>query len=79
VGQRRSSTPGTHCRCGCAIVGVEEVPIDVDLPFGLHPGRSFRVQAFAASPADRLVFVTDGMLERNAAHLDVAATLWPDR
>jgi serine phosphatase RsbU (regulator of sigma subunit) len=33
------------------------------------------VQTFPLTPGDRLVFVTDGMLERNAAHLDVAATL----
>jgi serine phosphatase RsbU (regulator of sigma subunit) len=54
---------------------VDEVPLDIDLPFGLRPGRSFRVQTFPLTPGDRLVFVTDGMLERNAAHLDVAATL----
>ena len=54
---------------------VDEVPLDIDLPFGLRPGGSFRVQTFPLAPGDRLVFVTDGMLERNAAHLDVAATL----
>ncbi len=54
---------------------VEEVHLDVDLPFGLRPGRSFRVQTFPLAPGDRLVFVTDGMLERNAAHLDVPAAL----
>jgi hypothetical protein len=58
-------------RDGC----VEEVHLDIDLPFGLHPGRSFRVQTFPLAPGDRLVFVTDGILERNAARLDVAATL----
>jgi len=54
---------------------VEEVHLDVDLPFGVHSGRQFRLQQFPLAPGDRLVFVTDGMLDRNAAHLDVAATL----
>jgi serine phosphatase RsbU (regulator of sigma subunit) len=54
---------------------VEEVRLDIDLPFGLQPNTSFRIQAFSLAPGDRFVFVTDGMLERNAAQLDVAATL----
>jgi serine phosphatase RsbU (regulator of sigma subunit) len=54
---------------------VEEVPLDIDLPFGLQPGRTFQVLDFALAPGDRLVFVTDGMLERNAARLDIAAIL----
>ena len=54
---------------------VEEIHLDVDLPFGVQPGRSFRVQQFPLEPGDRLVFVTDGMLERNAARLDVATAL----
>jgi serine phosphatase RsbU (regulator of sigma subunit) len=54
---------------------VEEVRLDIDLPFGLQPGRSFRVQSFPLTAGDRFVFVTDGMLERNAAQLDVASTL----
>jgi serine phosphatase RsbU (regulator of sigma subunit) len=54
---------------------VEQVHLDIDLPFGLQPGRSFRVQRFPLAPSDRFVFVTDGTLERNAAHLDVAAAL----
>ena len=33
------------------------------------------MQRVPLAPGDRLVFVTDGMLERNAEHLDVAATL----
>jgi len=49
---------------------VEEIELAIDLPFGLEPGRSFRVQPLALEPGDRIVFVTDGMLERNAADLD---------
>ena len=54
---------------------VEQIPLEIDVPFGLRPGRTFRVQQFPLAPGDRFAFVTDGMLERNAAHLDVAKTL----
>jgi serine phosphatase RsbU (regulator of sigma subunit) len=54
---------------------VEEVHLDIDLPFGLQSATAFRLQAFPLEPGDRLVFVTDGMLERNAAQLDVTETL----
>lgn len=54
---------------------VEEVELAVDIPFGLEPGRPFRVQPLPLEPGDRIVFVTDGMLERHAAELDFHATL----
>jgi serine phosphatase RsbU (regulator of sigma subunit) len=54
---------------------VEEIKLAVDMPFGIAPGRSFAVQPLALEPGDRIVFVTDGMLERHAAKLDVYATL----
>jgi serine phosphatase RsbU (regulator of sigma subunit) len=54
---------------------VDEIELDIDIPFGLYPGRSFRLQRFLLEPGDRVVFVTDGMLERNAAHLDVPEAL----
>lgn len=54
---------------------VEEVGLRVDPPFGVVPGKSFEVQEFPLEPGDRVVFLTDGMLERNAASLDVAAAL----
>jgi serine phosphatase RsbU (regulator of sigma subunit) len=54
---------------------VEQIQLDTDLPFGLHSGRMFRVQQFPLAPGDRLAFLTDGMLERNAARLDVAKAL----
>jgi len=54
---------------------VEEVDLTIEPPFGVVPGKSFQVQAFPLEPGDRLVFLTDGMLERNAASLDVAAAL----
>lgn len=54
---------------------VEEVPLRVEPPFGVLPGKQFEVQEFPLEPGDRIVFLTDGMLERNAASLDVAAAL----
>lgn len=42
-----------------------------DPPFGIVPGIGYRVQPVALAPGDRLVFVTDGVLERNAATADV--------
>jgi len=54
---------------------VQPVELDIDMPFGIRPGRSFRVQEFPIAPGDRLVFVTDGMLERNAAQVDVPDAL----
>ena len=54
---------------------VEEIELDIDFPFGIRSGRSFRVQEFPIAPGDRIVFVTDGMLERNAAEVDVPDAL----
>ncbi len=54
---------------------VEEIPLAVDVPFGVLPGTAFRVQELPLQPGDRVVFLTDGMQERNAASLDVAAAL----
>ncbi|WP_433505060.1 PP2C family protein-serine/threonine phosphatase [Pseudonocardia halophobica] len=54
---------------------VEEIKLAIDIPFGLEPGRSFQLQPLALEPGDRIVFVTDGMLERNAADLDFHTTL----
>ncbi|MGY1915611.1 PP2C family protein-serine/threonine phosphatase [Blastococcus sp. HT6-30] len=54
---------------------VEEVDLRVEPPFGVVPGKSFDVQPFPLEPGDRIVFLTDGMQERNAVDLDVARTL----
>lgn len=54
---------------------VEEIELAIDIPFGLEPGRSFQVQPLTLEPGDRIVFVTDGMLERNAADLDFHTAL----
>ncbi|MGY1710308.1 PP2C family protein-serine/threonine phosphatase [Geodermatophilus sp. SYSU D00758] len=54
---------------------VEEIALRVEAPFGVLPRKAFDVQRFPLEPDDRIVFLTDGMLERNAASLDVAAAL----
>ena len=54
---------------------VEEVALAVEAPFGVVPGKDFLVQPFPLEPGDRIVFLTDGMVERNAAAFDVAAAL----
>jgi serine phosphatase RsbU (regulator of sigma subunit) len=54
---------------------VTELDPAVDLPFGVAPGRDFRLQEFELRPGDRLVFLTDGMQERDAAAVDVVAAL----
>ncbi|MFC4495463.1 PP2C family protein-serine/threonine phosphatase [Streptomyces ovatisporus] len=42
---------------------VEEVTPVVDLPFGIASQTSYRVQSLGLRPGDRLVLITDGMLE----------------
>ena len=54
---------------------VEEIRLAVEAPFGVTPGKEFHVQPFSLEPGDRIIFLTDGMQERNAASLDVATAL----
>jgi serine phosphatase RsbU (regulator of sigma subunit) len=54
---------------------VEELELRIEPPFGVVPGKSFDVQRFPLEPGDRIVLLTDGMQERNAVDLDVAAAL----
>ena len=54
---------------------VSEIPLDVDMPFGLYAGRHLHVQEVQLEPGDRVVLVTDGMLERNAEDLHLPAML----
>ena len=55
------------CRAG----RVGPVFLPVDLPFGIFPGTVYRGTDLPLEPGDRLVLITDGMLERNAATLDM--------
>ncbi len=54
---------------------VSEVRLDIDLPFGVYAGTRFTLQHIALEPGDRILFVTDGVLDRNSAHVDVPAVL----
>jgi serine phosphatase RsbU (regulator of sigma subunit) len=58
---------------------VDEVPLVGDPPFGALPGSTFHVQPLPLEPGDRLMFVTDGVLERDAASVDVRAVLAASR
>jgi len=58
---------------------VEEVELRVEPPFGVVPGKDFDVQEFPLEPGDRIVLLTDGVHERNAVALDVAAALADSR
>jgi serine phosphatase RsbU (regulator of sigma subunit) len=50
---------------------VEPVPLAAAPPFGILPGYAYGVQPLPLAPGDRLVFITDGMLERNTLDIDI--------
>lgn len=52
-----------------------EIGLDADPAFGIDPATNYRVQGFTLQPGDRLVLLTDGMLERNAKDADVPGLL----
>ncbi|HEX8104080.1 MAG TPA: PP2C family protein-serine/threonine phosphatase [Solirubrobacteraceae bacterium] len=54
---------------------VDEVPLDADPPFGAMSDTTFHVQALPLEPGDRLLFVTDGVLERDAADADIHSVI----
>ncbi|MGW6263388.1 PP2C family protein-serine/threonine phosphatase [Streptomyces sp. NPDC055085] len=51
---------------------VEEITPKVDTPFGFPGPHTYRVQSLDLRPGDRLVMLTDGMLERNAHSVDLS-------
>ena len=50
---------------------VETVELLAEPPFGLFRDHQYRVQPLPLQAGDRLMFLTDGMLERNAASVDI--------
>jgi serine phosphatase RsbU (regulator of sigma subunit) len=53
----------------------EEIELVPNQPFGLSADASWSEQEFPLEPGDRVIFLTDGMLERNAASLDIAGQM----
>ncbi|KAA1429253.1 PP2C family protein-serine/threonine phosphatase [Nocardioides antri] len=47
----------------------------VDLPLGMFRDSTYSSTGLALEPGDRVVFVTDGMLERNVADIDVPGAI----
>ena len=54
---------------------VSTLELPVDLPLGLFAESTYRASRITLEPGDRVVFVTDGMLERNAVDVDLAAEI----
>jgi serine phosphatase RsbU (regulator of sigma subunit) len=50
---------------------VTTVDLQPDPPFGAFRDVDYRVQQLPLEPGDRLIFLTDGMTERNAATVDL--------
>ena len=53
----------------------QEVVLPPDLPFGIFEDTAYRSTDLVLLPGDRLVLITDGMLERNATDLDLPALI----
>ena len=54
---------------------VATVDLPVDLPLGLFRDTTYRTSDLTLEPGDRIVFVTDGMLERSALNVDLPAVI----
>jgi len=50
---------------------VQWIDLLADPPFGLFRDHVYRVQPLPLQPGDRLMFLTDGMLERNVASVEI--------
>lgn len=55
--------------------GISRLQLAVDRPFGLNGARGYRRTDVALEPGDRLVIITDGMVERRAAALPIDVLL----
>ena len=54
---------------------VTAIDLPADLPLGLFPKATYRSNTLLLEPGDRLVLITDGMLERNAAGIDIPGAI----
>jgi serine phosphatase RsbU (regulator of sigma subunit) len=53
----------------------EEIALTAHEPFGAMADTSWKTEALSLQPGDRVLFLTDGMLERNAERLDIPARM----
>jgi serine phosphatase RsbU (regulator of sigma subunit) len=58
---------------------VTTLDLPADVPFGLFPETTYHSTLVGLEPGDRVVLVTDGMLERNAASLDLSTAIHETR
>lgn len=49
--------------------------LQIGLPFGMFATSTYAASVLRLEPGDRLLFVTDGMLERNVAAIDMPAAI----
>jgi serine phosphatase RsbU (regulator of sigma subunit) len=54
---------------------VTAIELPAELPLGMFPDTDYRGCRLSLEPGDRLVLVTDGMLERKAAGMDVLGSI----
>jgi serine phosphatase RsbU (regulator of sigma subunit) len=54
---------------------VSTVTLPANFPFGVFADTAYEVVELGLRPGDRIVFVTDGMLERNAANVDLPTAI----
>ena len=54
---------------------VRAMALPANLPFGMFGDCAYETLDVALQPGDRVVFVTDGMLERNAANIDLPTAI----
>ena len=54
---------------------VSAIALPANLPFGIFADTAYQPVDLELQPGDRVVFVTDGMLERNAANIDLPTAI----
>ena len=54
---------------------ISAVDLPADLPFGMFLETTYHSTVLPLEPGDRVVLVTDGMLERNAAGIDLSSAI----